>query len=159
MKVNKRAVVFSVLLLLLTALTFYQKPTQAQQGLGGPIARDMWVPSAFRFFFGDVTSSDIYLQKNGANVLGISGTLGGLGSTANTTTAPAGPFNWGTVALSSNTATVTFTKPYNSAPICVATDQTTAQLVKAAPTATTVVLSDTVGATDVIAYACFGNPN
>lgn len=63
----------------------------------------------------------------------------------------------GTVTLAGNTATVTFNNAYTAAPSCVATDQTTAQLVKVAPTTTNVVISDTVGATDVVAYVCFGN--
>jgi len=158
-KRNWRVAIGSMLLLLLAVAFFHQTPVQAQQGIRGPTTGLTWIPSAFQLMFGDITSSDVYLQKNGANVLGISGTLGGAGATANTTTAPAGPFNWGTVTLASNTATVTFAKPYANVPVCVATDVTTAQLVKSAPTATTVVLSDTVGATDVIQYFCIGNPN
>lgn len=64
-----------------------------------------------------------------------------------------------TVTLVANTATKTFTVPYQVAPVCVATDQTTAQLVKVVPSTTNVIVSDTVGATDVIAVACVGNPN
>lgn len=65
----------------------------------------------------------------------------------------------GTCTLAANTCTVTFANAFQSAPVCVVTDQTTPQLVKAAPTASNVVITDTVGATDVVAYACFGNPN
>jgi hypothetical protein len=156
---NWRAVIGSVLLLLLMAASFHQTPVQAQQGIRGPTTGLFWIPSAFQLMFGDVTSSDVYLQKNGANVLGMSGNLGGAGSTANTTTTPAGPFTWGKVTLSSNTATVTFPQAFTNVPICVATDFTTAQLVKAAPTVTTVVITDTVGASDVVQYFCVGNPN
>lgn len=149
--------VLSFLLAVAAAMLTFQAPVSAQQGIGGPIARDMWVPSAFRFFFGDVTTSDIYLQKNGANVLGMSGAMGGLGTTANTTTSPAGPFDWGSVALSGGAATVTFSKPFTNAPICIATDATAANAVRVNPTATTLALTGTT--TDTIDYACFGNPN
>jgi rhodanese-related sulfurtransferase len=64
-----------------------------------------------------------------------------------------------TITLAGSTATKTFTVPYQVAPVCVATDQTTAQLVKVVPSTTNVVVSDTVGATDVIAVVCSGNPN
>lgn len=64
-----------------------------------------------------------------------------------------------TVTLVANTATKTFTIPYQVAPVVVCTDQTTAQLVKAAPTTTNVVVSDTVGATDVVGCIVIANPN
>lgn len=110
---------------------------QSPNGIRGAFTGNLQLPSPFTFQFGNHVVSDV----------------------ANSTTTPASSVAWGTVTLSSNTATVTFKTAFTVAPICIATDQTTAQLVKAAPTATTVVLSDTVGATDVIAYACFGNPN
>lgn len=125
----------------------------------GAFRGTVYVPSVFGLVFGDNTTTDITLTKNGANVIGVSGNVGGGGSVANTTTAPAGPFAWGQVALSSNTATVVFAKPFTNVPICLATDQTTAQLVKALATASQVVITDTVGATDVVSWACFGNPN
>lgn len=133
---------------------------QSPNGVRGAFTGNIQLPSGYTFTFGTGTATtDVSLTKNGSNVMGVSGNVGGAGAVANTTITPAGPFAWGTVALSSNTATVTFSKAFAVAPVCIATDQTTAQLVKAAPTATTVVLSDTVGATDVIAYHCFGNPN
>lgn len=122
-------------------------------------SNDLYIRSVFRLIFGDASTSDIYLQKTAANVLGISGNIGGGGAVANTTVTPLGPFAWGTVTLAANTATVTFSKAFLSAPVCQVTDQTTPQLVKAAPTPTTVVITDTVGATDVVAWFCVGNPN
>jgi hypothetical protein len=80
------------------------------------------------------------------------------GPAANTTTTPANGFA-GIVTLAANTATVTFPTAFTAVPVCVAIDQTTPQLIKAAPTATNVAITDTVGATDVVAYICVGNPN
>lgn len=65
----------------------------------------------------------------------------------------------GTCTLSSNTCTMTFTNAFQSAPVCVATDQTTPQLVKAPATTASVIVTDTVGATDVVSVICVGNPN
>lgn len=110
---------------------------QSPNGIRGAFTGNLQLPSPFTFQFGNHVNGDV----------------------ANSTITPASSAAWGTVTLSSNTATVTFKTPFNVAPACVVTDQTTAQLVKAAPTAATVVISDTVGATDVIAYHCFGNPN
>jgi hypothetical protein len=148
---------FFALVFLLVVSAFAQG-TPFGNGRGsfrGPV----YVPSVFSLIFGDNTSTDVYLAKNGSNVVGISGNLGASGSTANTTTTPASPVAWGTVAMSSNTATVTFPKAFTNVPVCVGTDFTTANLVKIAPTATTAVISDTVGASDVIQYICVGNPN
>lgn len=65
----------------------------------------------------------------------------------------------GQCTLAANTCTMTFTNAFQSAPVCLATDQTTPQLVKAVATTASVVVTDTVGATDVVSVACFGNPN
>jgi hypothetical protein len=62
-----------------------------------------------------------------------------------------------TATLSGGTVTVTFPTAYSSTPVCIATDQTNADAVKAAPTASTLVL--TGNSTDVIAWLCVGNPN
>src|SRR5579883_526426 len=150
---------FGVLaMLVLLAVSLFAQGTPFGNGRGA-FRGDVYVPSVFNLWFGDNSSSDVALAKNGSNVVGISGNLGGKGATANTTTSPAGPFSWGTVALSSSTATVTFNKPFQNTPVCVVTDVTTPQLVKAAPTPTTVVITDTVGATDTVQYICVGNPN
>lgn len=65
----------------------------------------------------------------------------------------------GTCTLAANTCTVTFANAFQVAPVCMATDQTTPQLVKASTTTTALTITDTVGATDVVAYVCVGNPN
>jgi hypothetical protein len=65
----------------------------------------------------------------------------------------------GSCTLAANTCTMTFTQAFQSAPVCVATDQTTPQLVKAPATTASVVVTDTVGATDVVSVICVGNPN
>lgn len=65
----------------------------------------------------------------------------------------------GTCTLAANTCTMTFSQAFQSAPVCVATDQTTPQLVKAPATTASVVVTDTVGATDVVSVICVGNPN
>lgn len=62
-----------------------------------------------------------------------------------------------TTNLSGGTATVTFGTAFQVAPICTATDQTAANPVAAAPTATQLVLTGTT--TDTIAWTCSGNPN
>jgi len=81
-----------------------------------------------------------------------------VGPAANTTTTPANGYS-GSVTLAANTATVTFPTAYSLAPSCVCTDQTTPQLVKCPATTASVVITDTVGATDVVSWVCFGNPN
>ena len=65
----------------------------------------------------------------------------------------------GTCTLAGNTCTMTFPTAFQSAPACLATDQTTPQLVKAPATTASVIVTDTVGATDVVSVVCFGNPN
>lgn len=65
----------------------------------------------------------------------------------------------GSCTLAANTCTMTFPVAFQSAPVCLATDQTTPQLVKAPATTASVVVTDTVGATDVVSVVCFGNPN
>jgi hypothetical protein len=143
--------------LVLAALTLAQTPN----GIHGAFMGNIQLPAGYVFTFGNgVTAGDVSIGKNGTNVLGITGNLGGSGSTANTTTTPAGPFAWGTVAMSSNTATVTFKTPFTNTPACFANDVSGVFAVKAAPTATTVVLTNTGGgATDTVAYGCFGNAN
>lgn len=144
----------------LTALVFAQG-TPFGNGRGA-FRGDVYVPSVFNLWFGDNTSSDVNLQKNGSSNIGVGGHLGGLGTTANTTASPAGAWAFGTVASSSSSATVTFAKPFAVAPVCVATDQTTANTVKSAPNSNgqTVVFTNSGSTdTDVIAYACFGNPD
>lgn len=131
---------------------------QSPNGIRGAFAGNLQLPAPFTLTFGTgALSSDVALGKNGANVVGVTGDIGGSGATANTTTSPAGPFAWGTVALSGGAATVTFKTPFANAPVCTANDQTAANAVKTAPTATTLVLAGTT--TDVIAYHCLGNPN
>lgn len=65
----------------------------------------------------------------------------------------------GTCTLAGNTCTMTFPQAFQVAPVCLATDQTTPQLVKAPATTASVIVTDTVGATDVVSVVCFGNPN
>lgn len=65
----------------------------------------------------------------------------------------------GTCTLAGNTCTMTFTNAFQAAPVCIATDQTTPQLVKAPATTASVIVTDTVGATDVVSVICVGNPN
>jgi hypothetical protein len=68
----------------------------------------------------------------------------------------------GTIALTSgtpSTATFTFTSPYSSAPVCVASDQTSASAIKVAPSTTNVVFTGPNSVTDTIAFICVGNPN
>ena len=65
----------------------------------------------------------------------------------------------GQCTLAGNTCTMTFTNAFQVAPVCIATDQTTPQLVKAPATTASVIVTDTVGATDVVSVVCFGNPN
>jgi hypothetical protein len=60
----------------------------------------------------------------------------------------------GLVTLSTGAGTYTFAKTYTSAPICVATDTTTAAVVKASTTTTVLTLAGT--GSDVIAYMCAG---
>jgi len=161
-RVGKFLKVFGVVTFFVAILTaLVVGPAWSQSGgmLRGHFGASINVPSVFSLIFGDVTSTDVYLAKNGANVLGVSGNIGGGGSTANTTTAPAGPFAWGQVALSGGTATVTFAKPFAVKPACVANDQTATNAVGVQPNANgqTLVLNGTT--TDTVMWACFGNPN
>lgn len=154
----KRIVLVSSLFVVLLAIVAAAQGGLTPFGNGhGAFRGNTWVPSTFQMIFGDNATTDVSLQKNGSNVLGISGNVGGQGSTANTTTSPAAPFAWGTVSLSGGTTTVTFSKAFANAPVCIASDQTGANAVKSAPTATTDVLTGTT--TDSIAWACFGNPH
>lgn len=124
----------------------------------GAFRGPVYVPSVFQLIFGDNTSSDVALAKNGANVVGITGNIGGSGSVANTTVTPAGPFAWGTSASTSGGGTVTFKVAFTNVPVCFAVDQTTAAGLKVAPTASTIVWTGAT-TTDVVAWGCFGNPN
>jgi hypothetical protein len=62
----------------------------------------------------------------------------------------------GTCTLGTSCA-ITFSTAYTSTPVCVGTDQTAAEAVRAAPTASGVTFTGT--GTDVIAWMCIGNPN
>jgi len=84
--------------------------------------------------------------------------VGGHLNTAAAGTAAAMSFA-GSCTLAANTCTMTFTNAFQAAPVCIATDQTTPQLVKAPATTASVVVTDTVGATDVVSVVCVGNPN
>jgi hypothetical protein len=66
---------------------------------------------------------------------------------------------FGVVTLAGNTATITGIPAFSATTSysCAVTDQTTAQLVKVVNTSTTsITISDTVGATDVVSYVCVG---
>lgn len=63
----------------------------------------------------------------------------------------------GTKTLSGGAGTVTFVNAYTAAPVCTCTDQTTAAAVKCSTSTTALTIAGTT--TDVIAYACYGNPN
>jgi hypothetical protein len=63
----------------------------------------------------------------------------------------------GTKTLAAGSGTVTFTRAYANAPVCVATDTTAVNAVQAATSTTALTLTGT--STDVIAYMCAGNPN
>jgi hypothetical protein len=125
MKKVKAVGIAVAMLLALAVIVLAQSPN----GIRGAFTGDISLPSVFGFTFGDNTSTDPMLRKNGAYNLGVHGHIGGVGVNANTTTTPVASRAWGTVALSSNTATVTFLMPFTSTPVCIATDQTTAQLV------------------------------
>jgi hypothetical protein len=153
MKNWKTAVAGVVALLVLALAAVAQSPN----GVRGWFAGNVGLSSGYSLIFGDNLASDVLMGKNGSNVVGITGNIGGAGSAVNSTTSPAGPFSWGRVTLSGGAATVTFAKPFTNAPVCMGTDQTAANAVKIAPTNTTAVFTGTT--TDVIAYACFGNPN
>lgn len=61
-----------------------------------------------------------------------------------------------TCTLGTN-CTITFATAYNSTPVCVANDQTGQHPVQPTPSTTGVTFAGT--GTDVVAWACFGNPN
>jgi hypothetical protein len=67
------------------------------------------------------------------------------------------PSTIGRVTLAGGTKTVTFSPTRAVAPVCLTNDETTAGASKAATTTTTLTI--TGGATDVVDYTCFGNPN
>lgn len=120
----------------------------------GAFRGDVYVPSVFNLWFGDNTSSDVRLTKGANNTLALGPAGAHLGATA------ANKDFAGTCTLGTNCA-ITFTNTWVSAPACVATDTTGANAVKAVtsggPPVTTLTITGT--GTDVIAYACFGNPN
>lgn len=104
MKSFTRTTLFRSLVVVLLLATLAVAQTPFGNGRGA-FRGSVYVPSVYSLIFGDNTSSDVYLAKNGSNVVGITGNIGGSGTTANTTTTPAGPYAWGSVALSSGTAT------------------------------------------------------
>jgi hypothetical protein len=67
----------------------------------------------------------------------------------------------GSCTFSGTTCTFTFVTAYSASPACIATDQTSAAPVQAAPATSSVVLTGGIGAgaTDVAAVQCWGNPN
>lgn len=65
--------------------------------------------------------------------------------------------NWSGTCTLGTSCVITFGTAYNSTPVCIGTDQTGANAVKSAPGTTGVTFTGT--GTDVIAWACFGNPN
>ena len=66
--------------------------------------------------------------------------------------------NAGTCTINGTCGTLTFSTPYNSTPVCTATNQTRAAALKIAPSGGSLTI--TGGMTgDVIAYQCQGNPN
>lgn len=133
---------------------------QSPNGVRGAFTGNIQLPSGYTFTFGTGTATtDVSLTKNGSNVLGVNGNIGGAGAVANTTTTPAGPFAWGTVALSGGTATVTFKLPFAVKPVCVGNDQTATNAVGMVPNANGLTLVINGTTTDTIEYMCKGNPN
>lgn len=65
----------------------------------------------------------------------------------------------GTATLVGGTITVTFPTAYNSAPVCVANDQTTAAALKVTTLAASVTIATSGSTTDSVFYSCTGNPN
>jgi len=57
---------------------------------------------------------------------------------------------------SPTSCTITFASAWTNAPACMVTNETTASLARAVSTTTTVTLSGTLVAGDVLAYICFG---
>jgi len=85
---------------------------------------------------------------------------GSAGNGAHILTAQSGTDTDGTCQLNSivpATCTVHFNTHWSVAPVCVASDQTSASAIKVAPSTTQVVFSGP--ASDLVAYHCFGNPN
>jgi hypothetical protein len=68
-----------------------------------------------------------------------------------------GPFSAGTCTLSSGSCSHTFTQAYPAAPICTATDTTSAAAVKVATSTTAVTLTGT--GSDVVAFTCMAANN
>lgn len=93
-----------------------------------------------------VAPSDVVLINNSG--LALSGHLNGLVLNSDLV---------GGIALVAGTGTKTFGTAFLAAPVCVCSDSTANASVKCA--ATTTVLTATGTGTDVIKYACFGNPN
>lgn len=63
----------------------------------------------------------------------------------------------GTVTLSGGAGTHNFSTAFASAPVCVCTDTTATNVVRCSTSTTALTVAGTT--TDVIAYACYGNPN
>lgn len=59
-------------------------------------------------------------------------------------------------ATAGTSCTVTFTTAWTNAPACTVTNETTANLLRATSTTTTVILAGTMVAGDVLAYICLG---
>lgn len=91
-------------------------------------------------------------RKNKAGTTTVGGSCGTSPSLAGSD--GAGKVTTGTVAPTS--CTITFANTWTTAPACVAINETTANLVKATSTTTTLVLVGTYVASDVLAYTCTG---
>jgi len=62
----------------------------------------------------------------------------------------------GRVTLVDGKKTIAFTPDWKSVPVCVTNDETMAGVSKAVPTTSTLTILG--GASDVVDYVCFGNP-
>jgi hypothetical protein len=145
----------------LVALFAFALMAQSPNGVHGAFTGNLQLPSPFTFTFGTgQLANDVSIGKNGANVLGHTGNIGGSGAVANTTITPAGPFAWGKVTFSAATTVVpVFAKAFAVAPVCIVTAEAGALTYTVTPTASQVTITGSSSSSNAVDYVCFGNPN
>jgi hypothetical protein len=125
----------------------FEQCTSGDSGCGSPPGgRQGYAAPGSGLYMDNKGQMSVYTIPNYPNAISIGGHVSQI--TAGT---------WsGTCTLGTN-CTITFSSAYASAPACIGTDQTAANPVKSSPATTGVTFTGT--GTDVIAWACFGNPN
>lgn len=134
--------------------------TGAATGIIGQLAAGIYVNS-LQSSAGNITLDDTGLSGDGtvAPTVNTSGDLTMASKGEHVSVASQGDTAGTCTAAAAATCTVTFTRAYNSAPVCTATDTTNITTLKVTPSTTTLVITTAAATSDVFDYICMGNPN